>query len=74
MKAILTLVFFFFSFLIFGQEAQPVDKVGAFIGEWYWVVGGVLLLVEYLIGISKLKSNSTIELILSVLRMLNPKK
>ncbi len=39
-----------------------------FLKEFEWAAVGVVMVVEYLISVSKLKSNSTIELALNVLK------
>lgn len=39
-----------------------------FIAEASWIIPLLLLVVEYLIGVSKLKSNSTLELVVNVLK------
>lgn len=73
MRLLLFVCLSLFSVLTLGQEV-PADKLGSFIADYYWIVGGIILLAEYLIGIAKIPANSTIELILSVFKMLKPKK
>lgn len=75
MKAILTVIFLTITCVAFGQEAaEPADKIGSFMAQWYWVVGGLFVIWEYLVGESKVKSNSTIALIINAIKMMKPKK
>lgn len=74
MKSLIFVLLSVISFVAFGQEAGAPDKIGEFMAEWYWVVGGLILVFEYLVGISKLKSNSTIDLLLNAVKMFAPKK
>lgn len=39
-----------------------------FIEKYAWIAVGVVMILEYLIGVSKIKSNSTIELVINVLK------
>jgi len=66
-----------FSFSVMGQEVPaPIEPSSfeKFMMEWYWVIGGLILVWEYLVGIAKTSSNSTIEMVLNFLKMMNPKK
>ena len=58
----------------YAQEVVAVDPVTSFIAEYEWVIVLVIMIVEYLVGIAKIKSNSIIELVLNVLKMIAPKK
>lgn len=39
-----------------------------FVSDYAWIALGVVMVLEYLIGISKLKSNSTIEMVINILK------
>ncbi len=39
-----------------------------FVAEYSWIALLVIMIVEFLIGASKLKSNSTIELVINVIK------
>lgn len=41
-----------------------------FLTEWSWIAVGLIFLVEHLIGSSKLKSNSTIELVMNIVKFI----
>ncbi len=41
-----------------------------FIEQYAWIAMGIIMVVEYLIGVSKLKSNSIIEAALKILKMI----
>jgi hypothetical protein len=41
-----------------------------FLQEWTWLALGLVMIVEYLIGASKLKSNSTVELVLNIVKFI----
>lgn len=41
-----------------------------FIAEYSWIAIGLIMVVEFLIGASKLKSNSTIELVLNIVKFI----
>jgi hypothetical protein len=74
MKAVLILMAATFSVAVFGQEVAAPSSMDMFISEWYWALGGLIIIFEYLVGASKLESNSTIDILLNFLKMLNPKK
>ena len=41
-----------------------------FIESWNWLAVGLIMIVEYLIGISRLESNSTIEMIINMVKFI----
>jgi len=71
MKAILFVLISLFSFAAFAQDADPIAEF--FMKQEVWIAL-VILVWEYLVGRSKLESNSTIDLILSFIKMMMPKK
>ena len=46
----------------------------SFVAEFGWIGLGVIMILEYLIGVSKLKSNSTVELVINILKFVFVKK
>lgn len=73
MKSLIAMMFMTISFVVFGQEAEQ-SSFDKFMGEWGWVAMMLMMIWEYLVGISKLKSNSTIELFLGFLKGIIPGK
>jgi len=72
MKFLLTVFLSFLSLTVLGQDvpvAEP-DKFATMMGEAGIWVTLVVMIVEYLIGASKLKSNSTIEAVVNMLKMI----
>ncbi len=45
-----------------------------FVNEYAWIAMGIVMVLEYVIGASKLKSNSTIELVINILKFVFGKK
>ena len=41
-----------------------------FIENYSWIALGLIMIVEFLIGSSKLKSNSTIELVMNIVKFI----
>lgn len=41
-----------------------------FIAEYAYIAMGLIMIVEYLIGASKLKSNSTIDLVVNIVKFI----
>ena len=66
------LIMFFATITAAYGQAEP-SSMDKFMGEYYWIVGGVIVLVEYLIGVSKLKSNSMIDMVVNFFKMLGKK-
>ncbi len=46
----------------------------AFIAAWSWLAILIIMVVEYLIGVSRLKSNSMIEMVVNILKFIFGKK
>lgn len=46
----------------------------AFIAAWSWLAILIIMVVEYLIGVSRLKSNSMIEMYVNILKFIFGKK
>ena len=46
----------------------------AFIAAWSWLAILIIMVVEYLIGVSRLKSNSMIEMVINILKFIFGKK
>ena len=57
----------------FAQEGEG-SGMEKFLEKWYWLVGLGIVVVEYLIGISKMKANSMLEMFFAFLKGLKPKK
>ncbi len=79
MKSLIAVFFTMLSFVVLGQEVAPapvaeVDKFAKFMSEAGIYVTLLVMVVEYLIGVSKLKSNSTIEAIINMAKMIFIKK
>lgn len=45
-----------------------------FIEAWSWLAILIIMVVEYLIGVSRLKSNSMIEMVVNILKFIFGKK
>ena len=77
MKLLSFVIFSVFCFAAFGQDVPapgPTDAIASFFAKQeVWIVLGIMVW-EYLIGKSKLKSNSTIDLLISFIKMMLPKK
>ena len=74
MKSVIVLMFMvILSFSVFGAE-QELSPVESFMSKYYWVMGGLILVWEYLVGISKIRQSSTIEVIVDFIKKFNPKK
>ncbi len=72
MKFLIAVLFSMLSLSVLGQEAPVAepDKFSKIMSEASVWVALVVMVVEYLIGVSKLKSNSMIESVLGMLKMI----
>ena len=72
MKFLFAVLLSVFSFVALGQEAPVAepDKFSKIMSEASIWVALVVMIVEYLIGVSKLKSNSMIESVMAMLKMI----
>ena len=74
MKLVIMMMFMaVFSCAAFAVESS-LTPVETFMGKYYWIMGGLILLWEYLVGISKIRQSSTIEVIVDFIKKFNPKK
>jgi len=70
MKFLMSVFFLLVPFSLYAAEGG----VDAFFGKYYWAFGLAFAVWEYLVGVSKLKANSTVEMIVDFLKKFNPKK
>lgn len=75
MKQVLTIILFMAPMIAIAQEENPLSK---FLGEYGAIVGiaagAIIAVLDHLIAKSKLKSNSIIDIIKSILLFFVPKK
>tara|TARA_R110002096_G_scaffold375688_1_gene569304 strand:- start:53 stop:280 length:228 start_codon:yes stop_codon:yes gene_type:complete len=75
MKTMMFIFAMLISVVCFGQEVPaPVSSVDKFVAEYYWIIGGLIVIVEYLVGASKLKANSMIDMVIGFFKMFSPSK
>lgn len=70
MKFLLLVFLLVFSMSVMAQDAGVLSKTDTFFKEYAWIVLGLVMVFEYLVGVSKVKSNSTIEMVLGFLKKL----
>jgi len=72
MKFLFAVLLSMVSFVALGQDAPVAepDKFSKIMSEASIWVALVVMVVEYLIGVSKLKSNSMIESVMAMLKMI----